>query len=245
MIAQNGTLIWTGHGTVLMTSPAGTVVVVDPWLSDCPTTPEACRTIERADVILVTHGHFDHITDVPALAKQTGAQVVGNTEIVAYLASMGVSNVVEMNKGGTVEFGDVSITMVGADHSSGCADENRKPNFEGGSAVGFVVGGPEFRPVYVAGDTNVFGDMRIIADLYTPELVAIPIDGRFNMGPREAALACNLLRPSRVLPYHWGTFPILTGTPDQLVEELEARGAWSPEVLSVEPGDYVDLAPTV
>ncbi|MGH9893668.1 MAG: MBL fold metallo-hydrolase, partial [bacterium] len=128
---------------------------------------------------------------------------------------------------------------VPADHSSGCPVEEGKPNVEGGSAVGFVFRG-EFGSVYVSGDTGVFADMGTIRELYAPELGVIPIDGHFNMGPYEAAYACELLGIQRVFPYHWGTFPLLKGTPAELQEHLKARGSRC-EVLDVSPGGSVPL----
>jgi len=195
------------------------------------------------DVIAVTHGHFDHMGSAVALAGATNAPLVCVPEMASYFATQGVTTALEMNKGGTVRLADVSLTMVGADHSCGVAAGEGLPDIYGGNPVGFVAHLPagEGGPIYVSGDTNVFSDMNIIRELYRPQTALMPIDGHYNMGPREAAYATTLLGVSRFVPYHYGTFPVLAGTPEQLREEMAAIS--SPASLAViTPGQSVPLS---
>jgi L-ascorbate metabolism protein UlaG (beta-lactamase superfamily) len=231
-----------GHATVLLATPGGTRIVFDPWL-DNPRAPGGVQLGELT-AIAVTHGHFDHVGSVASLAAATGARVICVPELAAYFASVGIANVQEMNKGGTIAVGDVSLTMVTADHSCGVSVGEATPNVYGGNPVGFIVTLPSGQggPVYVSGDTNVFGDMGLIAELYAPEIGFIPIDGYYNMGPREAAHAVGLLRLGRVVPYHYGTFPILAGRPEELVERLAGAGSGARAVV-IEPGESVRIAP--
>jgi len=237
-----GTITWLGHATVLLTTMSRTRIVFDPWLEGNPKSPIGRADLGNVDVIAVTHGHFDHMGSVVPLAADTGASVVCVPEMAAYFASVGVENIVEMNKGGTIKIHEVSITMVTADHSCGLAVGENVPNAYGGNPVGFVIGLPvgEGGPIYIAGDTNVFGDMGIIRDLYAPEIALMPIDGHYNMGPREAAYAANLLGVDRVVPYHFGTFPVLAGTPDELRSYLDASASKATAVV-IDPGQSVPL----
>ena len=239
--AVPGSLTWLGHATVLVTTATGTRVLFDPWLEN-PKSPVTLEALGPIDVIAVTHGHFDHMGSVVPVALETGATVVCVPEMAAYFATQGVTNLLEMNKGGTVHVGDVALTMVGADHSCGVAAGDGLPSIYGGNPVGFVahlpVGGGG--PVYVSGDTNVFGDMAIIRELYAPEIALMPIDGHYNMGPREAAYALGLLGVARFTPIHYGTFPLLAGTPDEVVRHLSDRGGQT-RVVAIEPGASVPL----
>jgi L-ascorbate metabolism protein UlaG (beta-lactamase superfamily) len=236
------TLTWLGHATVLMVTRAGTRIIFDPWLEGNPKRPEGVRDVAALDGIAVTHGHFDHIASVIPLAAETGAPVICTPEMAAYFTSAGVANVIEMNKGGTIEVGDVELTMVSADHSCGIAVTEGTPHAYGGDPVGFIAlprsGNGD--TVYISGDTNVFGDMALIRDLYAPEIGLIPIDGHYNMGPREAAHAVGLLGLNRVVPIHYGTFPVLTGTPDQFARHL-AQGKATAIAEVIEPGQSVPL----
>lgn len=237
-----GTLTWLGHATVLMVTDTGTRIIFDPWLEGNPMFPDSLADIGDLDGIAVTHGHFDHIGSVIPLAAATGAPVICTPEMGAYFSSAGVSNLLEMNKGGTIQVGDVDVTMVSADHSCGVALTDGQPHAYGGDPVGFVARPPGGGggPVYIAGDTNVFGDMRLIRDLYGPEVGLIPIDGHYNMGPREAAYAAALLGLARVIPIHYGTFPILTGTPDQFVQHLSEGNATTAAAV-IDPGQSIPL----
>lgn len=241
VVGDRGTLTWLGHATVLITTRSGYRVIVDPWLEGNPACPVTLSEVGGVDVIAVTHGHFDHMGSVVPLAQATGATVVCVPEMAAYFSSLGLTTLIDMNKGGTVRLGDVGLTMVSADHSCGL-NVGEGPNAYGGNPVGFVLHLPagEGGPVYVSGDTNVFGDLALIRDLYHPETALMPIDGHYNMGPREAAHALTLLSPSRFIPYHYGTFPLLAGTPGALRAEL-AQTSSITAVVALEPGESVPL----
>jgi L-ascorbate metabolism protein UlaG (beta-lactamase superfamily) len=215
MTPQNATRItWLGHATVLVRTAQGTSILIDPWIAQNPKYPKNYELPSKIDCILLTHGHGDHMSDAAPVAARHGAKVVAIYELAAYLSGKGVSDTVGINLGGTVQLGDVAATMVEAKHSAGVQDESG--THYAGIAAGYVLsitGGPV---LYHAGDTTVFGDMKIIGDLYRPRIAMLPIGGHFTMGPREAALAVNLLQPQVVLPIHCGTFPMLAGTPDAL-----------------------------
>jgi L-ascorbate metabolism protein UlaG (beta-lactamase superfamily) len=210
-------ITWLGHSTFQFRLDSGEVFVMDPWTDGNPKYPKDHK-FDRVDAICVSHGHFDHIHDAVPLAKRFSAKVVGIFELCHWLKSKGVKDCAEMNKGGTQQVGPVRVTMTHAIHSCGILDGDRI--LYGGEAAGYVLGFPDGRSLYFAGDTNVFSDMQLIEKLYHPELAFLPIGDHFTMSPREAALACRLLTPRKVVPMHFGTFPLLTGTPDQLSELL-------------------------
>lgn len=226
-------ITWLGHGTYSFKLESGEVVLVDPWIEGNPSYPKG-YSLDRVDVILVTHGHFDHIHSVPVLAKQFKPTVVAIYETAAWLEKKGVENTVGMNKGGTVQAGPVSATMTHAIHSCGILDDGQI--IYGGEAAGYVVRFPDRRAAYCAGDTNVFTDMQLIERLYHPELAFLPIGDLYTMSPKEAALAVRMLNTRRVIPVHFGTFPALTGRPEKLAELLGDHGT---EVWTLEPGKPV------
>jgi L-ascorbate metabolism protein UlaG (beta-lactamase superfamily) len=228
-----GSLTWLGHASFRIDSPAGKRIYVDPWLDGNPKCPENEREPERVDLIALTHGHSDHVGDTVALAKRFECPVIALVELRGWLSGKGLSDDMSEapNKGGTVERDGISITLTDANHSSS------SPDFEYlGEPAGLVIRLEDGFTIYFAGDTNVFGDMQLIGRIYRPDLAVLPIGDHFTMGPREAAVALELLGVGRCVPSHWGTFPLLRGTPAEL-REL-APGV---EVVDVEPGGTISL----
>jgi L-ascorbate metabolism protein UlaG (beta-lactamase superfamily) len=226
-------LTWLGHSAFRFTTPSGNVIVVDPWVQSNPATPENLKKFDRLDTMIITHGHFDHIGDAVALAKHHQPQVIGIYETCAWLESKGVKNTNGMNKGGTQKVGEVEVTMVHALHSCGIQDGDEI--VYGGDACGYIIRLPGGLKIYHAGDTAVFGDMKIIGELYEPDVAMLPIGDFYTMGPREAALAIRLLGVHHVIPMHFGTFPALVGTPDALREQT--KDIHGLEIHAMKPGD--------
>jgi len=222
-------LTWLGHATFRMETPGGKILLVDPWVMGNPMCPEKDRKLNKIDVMLCTHGHFDHIGDAVELAKNHHPTVVCIADMAHWLEKKGVENVSSMNKGGTQAVADITVTMVHADHSCGIKDGDEI--IYGGEAAGYVIQFANGIKIYHAGDTNVFGDMAIIRDLYMPEIVMLPIGDHYTMSPREAAYAVNLLKPKTVIPMHFGTFPILAGKPSEFHKLVP-----SVEVIEMKPG---------
>jgi len=230
---QNLAITWLGHSSFRLRTPGGLELLFDPWYTGNPRFPEGARPT-KADLILVSHGHSDHITDAAAVAKATGATVVGIWEVVSWLGSKGVQAVEPMNKGGTISAKGLRITMTEAVHSSS-VDENGIVYL--GEPAGYVVRLENGQAIYFAGDTALFSDMKLIGELYQPDIAFLPIGDRFTMGPDTAAMAARWLGVKQVVPMHWGTFPLLTGTPEALQEHLAGSGI---DVLALEPGQTAE-----
>lgn len=223
---------WLGHGTFLLRSPGGRTVLMDPWLDGNPSCPpKLAAAVGAVDLILVTHGHFDHVHDAAAVAMKTGATVVGIFELCQWLEGKGVTKTSGMNKGGTQKQCGIQITMVDAKHSSSCVDGGAIIYL--GEAAGYVLTFENGLTVYFAGDTSLFGDMRLIHECYKPSIAFLPIGDLFTMDPVAAAKACELLGVKLVIPMHYGTFPALVGRPDELRELVAPIGV---EVLELTPG---------
>ncbi len=237
MAAQIGRgvkITYYGHAAFKLAGQ-GVNILIDPWLSN-PLLNTPVAAVGPVDLILVTHGHGDHVGDTVAVAKNTGAQVVAIHELSQILAGQGVAEVVGMNKGGSFTDKGLTITMTQAVHSSTAEVEGQM--VAAGDPVGFVIRFPNGFAVYHAGDTAVFRDMELIRELYRPELAMLPIGSHYVMNPVEAAYACRLLKPRWVIPMHYGTFPVLTGTPGELATHLKDL----PDIrlLTLKPGETVE-----
>lgn len=227
-------LTWYGHSAFLMQAPGGKTVLIDPWL-DNPKAPAGAKENVSADLILISHGHSDHFGNVIEVAKRTGAKVVSIYEITLYLHGQGVTNAEGINKGGSMAVDGINVTLVEALHSSGI--DVGGTVVPGGEAAGFIIEFENGFKAYHAGDTAVFGDMKLLANLYKPQLALLPIGGLYTMGPREAAYACGLMKPRRIIGMHYGTFPALAGTPAELKKYLPA--ALKKNVMELQPGQQV------
>jgi L-ascorbate metabolism protein UlaG (beta-lactamase superfamily) len=231
--SQGVQLKYLGHSTFLCVTPAGRKVLIDPWVSGNPACPAPDRKLDRVDTMLITHGHFDHIYDAVSIGKQHKPQIGCIFEIAVWLKRKGIETASGMNKGGSQQLGDVRVTMVDARHSCGITEEDGSIVY-GGEAAGYIVEFENGFKIYHAGDTAVFGDMKIIAELYEPDVVLLPIGDLFTMSPKEAAYACRLMNAKKVIPMHYATFPPLVGRPSQLAELVKDIGT---QVLDLKPGE--------
>jgi L-ascorbate metabolism protein UlaG (beta-lactamase superfamily) len=227
-------LTWLGHAAFRIDSPGGKRIYVDPFLNGNPRTPEAEKEPERCDLVVLTHGHGDHLGDTVAIHQRFGCPVVAQLELRGWLTQNGVADDGQAhspNKGGTVPVEGVKITLTHAYHSSSAPDGSYT-----GESCGVVLELEDGFKLYFAGDTNVFGDMSLIARIYSPDVAVLPIGDHYTMGPREAAVALELLGVTRCVPCHYGGFPLLVGTPDEL-----RQLAPNVEVLTPEPGETIEL----
>lgn len=223
-------ITWLGHACVLLESFNGKRIIIDPWIEN-PLAPKNVKEIvSKIDYILLTHGHFDHFGNTLELAKNVKA-VLANWEICMYLDKKGVKNYIDMNKGGSTTQDEITFIMVGADHSSGILEENMQ---YGGEAAGWVIVFENGVTVYHAGDTNVFSDMDLIRKLYKPEIVFLPVGGKYTMGIREAGYAAKLIRPRFFIPIHYNTFPPIQAEPRELNRYLKGLRT---ELIVLNPGE--------
>ena len=231
----NASLTWLGHAAFRIDSPGGKRIYVDPWL-DNPKCPENEKEPERVDLIALTHGHDDHVGATVELAQKFGCPVVALLELRGWLSTKGLPEAMEdaPNKGGTVPKDGVKITFTDAKHSSSAFDNGTFVYL--GEPAGLVIELEDGKKVYFAGDTCVFGDMELIGRIYKPDLAVLPIGGHYTMDPREAAVALELLGVKRCVPCHYGTFPLLAGTPEEwrnLVSDCE--------IVAPAPGETVEI----
>jgi L-ascorbate metabolism protein UlaG (beta-lactamase superfamily) len=226
---------WIGHGTWKVRSAGGKDIYIDPWVINNPVAPDALKKVERCDLMLITHGHFDHIHDALEIAKATKPKIVTNFEISVWLGSKGIAgdSLTGINTGGTVDVDGIKVTLVHAEHSCGISDGDKI--VYGGNASGLVIEFENGYTIYFAGDTDVFGDMALIGELNQLDAAFLPIGGFYTMGPHRAAKAVSLLGVKTVVPMHFGTFPPLVGRPLQL-QKLVGSGV---KVLDIKPGDTV------
>jgi L-ascorbate metabolism protein UlaG (beta-lactamase superfamily) len=231
----NGVQItWLGHATFKVTTPGGKIVLIDPWTFQNPACPEGLKRVDKVDLMLVTHGHFDHMGDAVDIAKATNPTTVAIVELAGWLGSKGVEQTIGINKGGSVNVEGIRVSMTHAIHTSGVEDGSYA-----GDACGYVIEFENGRKLYHAGDTCAFSDMQIIGELYQPDVALLPIGDFYTMGPREAAIAVRLLGVKHVIPMHYATFPVLTGTPAALRQALQALGLNEVEVVEMKPGQTV------
>lgn len=245
-------LLWLGQAAFRITTPGGKVILVDPWLTTNPKTPAKWKNLDelgKVDLILVTHGHGDHVGDAPALAKKHGAKVWAPPGLNQSLAALGIlpgDLAPRMNKSGTVKpWGDsgVKITMTRAEHSSELVWKNPQTGKDeihvGGEPAGFILELENGLKIYHMGDTGLFGDMKLIGDYYKPDVALVPIGGHFVMDPKDAAFAVSQwIRPKHAVPMHYGTIPVLKGTPEEFIQAL---GASPVKVHAIQPGDRLEF----
>jgi len=246
-MSDGASFTWYGHSCVQLTTPGGKVILLDPWFGN-PTSPQSEDAVDECDLMLVSHGHFDHLGSGPravsdadslAIARRTKPTWVSVHELSLWLETelegAGVE-VIGMNKGGTVSTRGLTVSMVRADHSAGDWSAAGEGPLYLGEPVGFVIGLEDGRKVYYTGDTDLFGDMDFVRMMHRPDVAIMPIGGHYTMGPAGAARAAKMLDVRAVIPVHYGTFPILAGTPDELRTELGKIGAGSIAVIAPDRG---------
>lgn len=239
---------WLGHSSFHLTTEADTHIYLDPWIVGNPACPVPLESITRADIVCVSHGHSDHIGDSFDLVRRLGGKLVCSPEIAWYADKRGIARQkasMPLDLGGSVTDKDVEITMVQALHLAELYGEEWDENHEflpGGGACGFIVRSAAGTTVYFAGDTALFGDMRLLAELYRPDIVMLPIGGTLTMGPREATVAAQWLSPRLLIPMHMNTYPSLR----QDVHAFAAAvAAVAPQttVATLRPGETIIYPP--
>ena len=231
-------ITYLGHSTFRFVTAGGEQIIIDPFLTENPQTPDELKRVGELDTILITHGHFDHFSDVMPLVGQTGAMTVSNFEIFSYLQREGVENAMPIQKGGTAQVGGIKVTATNAFHSSSIALDDGSSIYAG-EPMGYVVEFESGFKLYHAGDTSIFGDMQLIGELYAPDLALLPIGNQVVMSPYEAAHAARLLDVRHVVPIHYGTFPFVPGTAEEFQQHV-SEIAPDVTVHVMKPGD--DLA---
>jgi L-ascorbate metabolism protein UlaG (beta-lactamase superfamily) len=230
-------ITYLGHSTFLIKTPGNKNILIDPWLKDNPSCPEKFKTpkqLPKIDIMLITHGHFDHIADAVVVGTYYQPQTLANFEIATWLGQKGLKNTQPMNKGGTLSVPGaekIRVTLGNAFHSSAIQDGDQW--IYAGEPCSFIIQLEDGFKIYFAGDTMIFGDMKWIGELYKPDLAIVPIGDRFTMDPLQAAKACEMIQAKKVIPMHYGTFPLLTGTPEEFARKLQGTGI---EMVHLKPG---------
>jgi L-ascorbate metabolism protein UlaG (beta-lactamase superfamily) len=227
-------ITYFGHATFSLTTPSGQVGLIDPFVMHNPSCPEKLKKFSRLDVIFISHAHGDHFADCVELAKKHDSKVFGIFETVGWLHDKGIEKAHPMGKGGSQKFGDFEVTLVNAFHSNSIKEDGKY--IYAGEPSGLIIRMPGFT-LYHAGDTCVFGDMKLIAEIYKPDVALLPIGDNFTMGPREAAYATRLLGARHVIPMHYGTWPPLVGSPEQF--KAETKDIPGLEIHVMQPGDVL------
>jgi L-ascorbate metabolism protein UlaG (beta-lactamase superfamily) len=227
-------LTWLGHATCFLKTAAGTSVLIDPWIKGNPKYPSQVKDFGKVDLMLLTHGHSDHTGDAIAIAKQYDPTTICMVELAYLLSAQGLKmeKAAPMNLGGKQVFADLEISMVEAKHSSSF-EVDGKPAYAG-EAGGFMVKVANGPTIYFAGDTALYTDMKLLRELYAPDVAVLPIGDFYTMGAKHAAIAAEWLGVKKVVPIHWGTFPVLIGTPKELKEALAGKNI---EVIEMAPGE--------
>jgi L-ascorbate metabolism protein UlaG (beta-lactamase superfamily) len=243
-------VLWLGQSAFRITTPAGKIIVIDPWLLKNPLTPTQYKNLDalgKVDLLLVTHGHGDHIADAPALAKMNGIPMYAPGDLNMALTTLGVlppAQLPRFNKSGRVTpLAGIKVTAVHAEHSSVYVWHNpatgKDETHPGGEPVGYIIELENGFRIWHMGDTGVFGDMKFVSDYYKPDLVLMPIGGHFTMDPVDAAYATReLIKPRFVIPMHYGANPLTKGTPQ---EYIQALGGAPAKVFPLAPGDKVEF----
>jgi L-ascorbate metabolism protein UlaG (beta-lactamase superfamily) len=239
ILPEGLSLTFLGHASFKVVTEGGKIVLMDPWLTGNPVLPESQKHQETVDLIMITHGHGDHLDpSIPKLAERTGASVVGPPSVNAYLGTHEVKNLVFLGKGGTTSVGDLKVTMTHALHESNIQlpDGTRGYPHE---ASGLILTTESGYKIYHAGDTGIFSELALIGEIYKPDLVFLPIGDRATMGPLEASYAMRLLGVKQMVPIHYATYPFLTGTAEGLQGELIARGLTDVLMRPMKPGETI------
>lgn len=234
-----------GHSTFRIETPGGKTIYIDPWLGN-PKAPANAKQVDKADLILVTHGHADHVGETIEVAKKTNGRLLTIAELATYFGAQGVpaANIIRMNKGGTataIPGTPIKVTMIRADHSSTVSYTDPQTKVTsvtaGGEAVGYIIHLENGLRILHAGDTALYGDMKLFGERYKPDVAMLPIGDHFTMGPEDAAEAAKLWGVKTVIPMHYGTFPVLTGTVEAFQKTL------SPQITlkAPAPGDTVEF----
>ena len=235
---------WLGHGSFKLETSSGQVVYLDPWIDGNPACPVRLGDITQANIVCVTHGHIDHIGDSIKIVKKTGAVFIGTPELGFFARKNGIpdegGDLRPLNIGGSSTVRGIKVIMTDAAHTSDIM-VNETEEATGSGACGYVLVTEDDARVYFAGDTGVFGDMRVIADLYGPQLAIMPVGGKYTMGVREAAYAAHLVRPRVFIPMHYGTFPDQEADMEELRELLNVM-APSTNLIILEPGETFDFS---